>query len=279
MAFDKSEPRVGLIFKVGTIVVVSLVGIKFGLDSYFVQMNEAVVAEKLPAVYEPLKTLRDGEQKKLDQSPTPITAAMQQLAQVGRASAGGPADIAPQPSDDLGPITGWSKMPKKGLAVPSGSEIQACKDAAQKDVRLNQEKDVQKHGGSVSFNDIDFAPGTDKIAQDKPSSAAAMKELVAFAQSCPELRLDVTGHTSKEGAADKNQKLSEQRATSVKKALVAAGVPETTFGKIVGAGASQPAVSEPEPDSDDAKKLGPEKLEAIRNVNRRITITVTTHCP
>jgi outer membrane protein OmpA-like peptidoglycan-associated protein len=106
-----------------------------------------------------------------------------------------------------------------------------------------------------------------------------LKELVAFAQSCPELRFDITGHTSKEGAADKNQKLSEQRATSVKKTLVAAGVPEAAVGKVTGAGSTQPAIPEPDADSDDAKKLGPEKLEAIRNVNRRITITVTTHCP
>jgi outer membrane protein OmpA-like peptidoglycan-associated protein len=279
MAYDRSEPRVALIAKIGVIALVSLVGIKFALDSYWVQMNEAVVAEKMPAVYEPLKKLHDAEEKNLNQSATPITVAMQQLSQGGRVASGGPADIAPQPSDDLGPITGWSKMPKKGMSVPSGAELQSCKDAAQKDARLRQEKEVQKHGGSLNFNDIDFTPGTDKISTDKPQSAAALKELVAFAQGCAELRFDVTGHTSKEGAADKNAKLSEQRATSVKKALVAAGVPEGVFGKISGAGSTSPAVAEPEPDSDEAKKLGPEKLEAIRNVNRRITITVTTHCP
>lgn len=279
MAYDRSEPRVALIAKIGVIALVSLVGIKLALDSYWVQMNEAVVAEKMPAVYEPLKKLHDAEEKNLNQSATPITVAMQQLSQGGRAATGGPADIAPQPSDDLGPITGWSKMPKKAMSVPSGAELQSCKDAAQKDARLNQEKEVQKHGGSLNFNDIDFTPGTDKISTDKPQSAAALKELVAFAQGCAELRFDVTGHTSKEGAADKNAKLSEQRATSVKKALVAAGVPEAVFGKISGAGSTSPAVAEPEPDSDEAKKLGPEKLEAIRNVNRRITITVTTHCP
>ena len=274
MGFYKSEPKTGFIAKVGVIALVSLVGVKFALDSYFVQMNEAVAAEKMPANYEPLQKLREGEQKNLTSSPTPISVAMQQLAQGAR-----PADIAPQPSDDLGPMTGWSKAPKKGLAVPSGAEVQACKDASKKDARLALEKEVKAHGGSVNFNDIDFAPGSDKISTDKPESAAALKELVAFAQSCPELRFDITGHTSKEGAADKNQKLSEQRATSVKKTLVAAGVPEAAVGKVTGAGSTQPAIPEPEADSDDAKKLGPEKLEAIRNVNRRITITVTTHCP
>jgi outer membrane protein OmpA-like peptidoglycan-associated protein len=277
MAYDRSEPRIALIVKVGITTVVSLVGLKFALDSYFVQVNEAVAAEKQPAVYEPLQKLHEGEQKNLQSSALPIGQAMQQLAQAGR-SATGPADIAPQPSDDLGPVTGWSKLPKKGLAVPSGAEVQACKDAAQKDVRLTQEKEVAKRGGSVNFNDIDFLPGTDRINTVKPESAAALKELVAFAQSCPELRFDLIGHTSKEGAADKNLKLSESRAVAVKKELVAAGLPEANIGKTSGAGSTQPASAEPDPESDEAKKMAPEKLEALRNVNRRITVTVTQHC-
>lgn len=279
MAFDKSEPRVGLIATVGVIAIASLVGVKVALDSYFIQVNEGVAAEQLPEKYEPLVKLREGEQKNLTGGSTPIAVAIAQLSQVGRSAQGGPADITPQPSEDVGPMTGWSKMPKKPLAVPSGNDVLACKEAAQKEVRLTLEKDVKAHGGSVSFNDIEFVPGSDKINTDKAESAAALKDLTAFAQSCPELRFDLTGHTSKEGAADKNAKLSEQRATSVKKALVAAGVPEAAFGKIIGAGSTQPIVPEPAPDSDDAKKLAPEKLEAIRHSNRRITITVTTHCP
>ena len=280
MAYDRSEPRVGLIAKIGVVAVVALVGIKFGLDSYFVQTNEAVAAEKLPAVYEPLQKLHEGEQKNLTQSPTPISVAMAQLAQGGRTGTGGPSDITPTASDDLGPVTGWSKMPKHGLAVPSGAEIQSCKETSLKEARHTQGHEVQKHGGSIQFNDIEFAPGTDKMSAEKPVTIAALKELVIFAGACPELRFDLTGHTSKEGGTtEKNQKLSEARATSVKKAMLAAGTPEAAFGKVSGAGVTQPAVAEPEPDSDDAKRLGPEKLEAIRAANRRITMTVTTHCP
>lgn len=273
MAYDRSEPRVALIFKIGSIVVLCLIGVKLGLDSYFVAVNEAVAAEKLPATHEPLVQLREAEQKNLTQTGMPISAAMAELAKSR------PADLSPQPSEDLGPLTGWSKAPKKALAVPSSGELSACKAAAGHEARLAQEKELQKHGGSVSFNDIDFVPGTDKVDATKPSSAAALQELVAFSQGCPELTFDITGHTSKEGAADKNQKLSEQRAVAVKKALVAAGVRETAIGATSGAGSTKPAVEEPEADSEEAKKLGAEKLEAIRNVNRRITITVTKHCP
>ena len=34
MAYDRSEPRVALIAKIGVIALVSLVGIKLALDSY-----------------------------------------------------------------------------------------------------------------------------------------------------------------------------------------------------------------------------------------------------
>ncbi len=275
MAYDRTEPRTKLIAIVGGIAVVSLVGIKFALDSYFITVNEAVAAEKdkMPEVYEPLQKLHEGEQKSLTQTGLPIGVAMAEIAKSR------PADLTPQPSEDLGPMTGWSKLPKKPLAVPSGSEIQSCKDAAGKEARLLLEKDLQKHGGSLSFNDLDFVPGTDRIDTTKPSSVETMKELVAFSQGCAELTFDITGHTSKEGAADKNLKLSEQRAIAVKKALIAAGVRETAVGATTGAGSTKPAMAEPDADSEEAKKIGPARLELIRNVNRRITITVTKHCP
>jgi len=279
MAYDKSDPRVGLIARVGVIAVVSLVGVKFALDSYFIQVNEAVAAEQLPEKYEPLVKLHEAEQKNLTGSPTPIAVAMQQLTQTGRAAQGGPADIAPQPSEDLGPMTGWSKNPKKTLAVPTSADVLACKEAAQKDARASLEKDVKAHGGTLTFADLEFVGTTDKLNTEKAESAAALKDLTAFAQSCPELRMDLTAHTSKEIAADKSVKLTEQRAQSLKKALVAAGVPEASIAKVTGAGSSQPIVPEPEADSDEAKKLGAEKLEALRKANRRVTVTVTTHCP
>lgn len=278
MAFDKSEPKVGLIARVGVIAVITLVGVKFALESYFVQVNEAVAAEKMPEHYEPLVKLREAEQKNLTGSPTPITVAMAQVVQNGRAAQGGPADIAPQPSEDVGPLTGWSKNPKKPLAVPTPADVLACKEASAKDARQALEKDVKSHGGTLSYPDIAFVGQTDKL-DEKAESAAAVKDLAAFAQACPELRFDITTHTAKDaGNAEKSQKLSEQRANALKKALVAAGVPEASIGKTIGAGTSQPALPEPEADSDEAKKLG-EKLEPIRKANRRTTITVTTHCP
>lgn len=272
MAYDKTEPRVALIFKVGTVVVLCLLGVRFGLDSYFVSVNESVAAEMLPATHEPLVQLREAEQKHLTQTGMPISAAMTELAKAR------PAELAPQPSEDLGPMTGWSKAPKKALAVPTPGEVQACKAEAGHEAHLAQLKAVQKQGGSLSFP-IDFAPNTDKLDAAKPSTAAALQELVTLAQGCPELTFDIAAHSSKEGAADKNLKLTEARAVSVKTALLAAGVRESAIGATSGAGSSKPAVDEPEADSEEAKKLGAEKLEALRAMNRRVTITVTKHCP
>jgi hypothetical protein len=49
MATDQSPPRVGLIAVLAVVTVVSLVGLKFLLDSYFTYMAEEAAHEKLAA--------------------------------------------------------------------------------------------------------------------------------------------------------------------------------------------------------------------------------------
>lgn len=59
----------------------------------------------------------------------------------------------------------------------------------------------------------------------------------------PNLKILIVGHTSTEGAADKNQQLSERRAEAVKQYLVGKGIAAERL-KTQGFGARQPLTSE-----------------------------------
>ncbi len=284
MAYDRSEPRVELIAKVGLIAVVTLVGLKFALESYFIESSEVAAAEKQMVTYEPLTRLHEAEQKRLTQSLVPISAAMTQLVQSGRlgSATGGPAELTPQASEDLGPLTGWTKLPRKGIPVPSSADLAACKASSSKEQRLEFAKVVARKGGSFDFNDFEFGAADNAavlVTTQGSSSSEALKELALFARSCPELRFEIIGHTAKDSPADKSQKISEGRALAVKKALVAAGVPEAVISKTSGLGTARPMAPEPDPGSDADKKLSSAERDGIRKTNRRIAINVTTHCP
>lgn len=110
MAHDQTPPRMKLIIQIAVATPLLLIGLKFVLDSYFVWMSEEATAEKLAPTTE-LNKLREGEKRNLTSGPTPITAAMMEIGK-GRTENGGPELIAPQPSDDTGALTGWSKLPR-----------------------------------------------------------------------------------------------------------------------------------------------------------------------
>jgi hypothetical protein len=110
MATDKSEPRVGLIFRIGLLVIVLLVSIRGGLMSYFDSIASAEEQRKIgQSVPEALISLRADEDQRLKSGPMPIEKAMQDLAAHGRMAAS--PDIAPSASRDFAPMQGWSKMP------------------------------------------------------------------------------------------------------------------------------------------------------------------------
>jgi hypothetical protein len=110
MATDKSEPRVGLIFRIGLLVIVLLVGIRGALISYFGNIASAEEQRKIGQVVpEALNNLRADEEQRLHGGAMPIDKAMQDLAARGRMAAS--PDIMPSASKDMGPLQGWSKMP------------------------------------------------------------------------------------------------------------------------------------------------------------------------
>ncbi|WAC03445.1 OmpA family protein [Lacinutrix neustonica] len=91
--------------------------------------------------------------------------------------------------------------------------------------------------GKLSTNAILFNTGSATI---KSGSEAILKEVGEAMQSVPDMRILIIGHTDSDGNLVKNQKLSEERAKSVRSALV------TKFGinsariQTEGKGASNP---------------------------------------
>lgn len=62
-------------------------------------------------------------------------------------------------------------------------------------------------------------------ASSKPDAVPIIVQIVEMLKLAPDLNLQVAGHTDSRGAAGANQRLSEARADSVVKMLIASGVP------------------------------------------------------
>jgi outer membrane protein OmpA-like peptidoglycan-associated protein len=138
---------------------------------------------------------------------------------------------------------------------------------------------AKKKDGMVNFSDIDFKVGSAEMDLSKKSSKDAFDRLLGFTKTCKEMTFAVHGHTSKDGDKTKNEKLSLDRAETVKKALVAKGVDAKKITEVKGLGSSMSFLPEPEPGSDEEKSMDKAELESVRNINRRIELDVVTPCP
>lgn len=94
-----------------------------------------------------------------------------------------------------------------------------------------------------------------------PKSFATLNKVAEAANRCPEFRIEVEGHTDSDGAPDRNQRLSERRATAVREYLVKAGVNADRV-KAIGYGETRP-----EAPNDTAEN---------KARNRRIEFSVAT---
>ena len=120
MAIDKSEPRVGLIFRIGLLVVGLLIAIRALLNSYFVEIASAEESRKFGQIVpQPLLNLRADEEQRLTGGPMPIDQAMQ--AMVARGRMGASPDIMPSASRDLE----LARAP--GRARSDGARIRAAR--------------------------------------------------------------------------------------------------------------------------------------------------------
>jgi hypothetical protein len=120
MATDKSEPRVGLIVRVGVISLVTLAAVRVALVSYFDQVDTAESSRKIrSAKPEALMELRTDEHARLMTVRMPIQSAMEAVAKNRMAAS---PEIVPSASRDLSPLQGWAQMP---ASVPPSMTLAA----------------------------------------------------------------------------------------------------------------------------------------------------------
>ena len=134
-----------------------------------------------------------------------------------------------------------------GLTIVS-SQCHAGKQAMIKNIRIAR--------GSKDLYDRIMTDGkfvTSGILFDvnkatlKPESMGVINRVVKMMTEHPDLRLSVEGHTDSDGDKARNQELSEERAASVKEALVDRGI-ESSRLKTKGFGESKPVDSNSTPE-------------------------------
>jgi hypothetical protein len=117
MASDDSRPKIRMLLTIGIVSVFLLLGVKFLLDSYYLDMTESYEHSLLPKP-ELLDETRKEQRAAIDQGQNgaiPVSVAMQTLASKGRDNAS--TTIMPQPSDDIDPLKGWTKL-KRDVHLP-----------------------------------------------------------------------------------------------------------------------------------------------------------------
>jgi hypothetical protein len=114
MAIDNTPPRLRLIGTIAVIVIITLISLDFVFKSYYAYMTDEAQREKLAPTTDKTDQ-RAAEAAALSGAKLPIDQAMAQIAKGTRSEL-----VEPKPSEDLGPMTGWSKLPKQPPLPPSG---------------------------------------------------------------------------------------------------------------------------------------------------------------
>lgn len=195
----------------------------------------------------------------------PNKIAAKQVVDTGLASFGAAADEAKRALDAVTPQVATAEALVQRLLDGIAAEVKRLGDLA-------------TSGGTADFSDIDFKVGTAELDFSHPASKATLERLVNFARACDQLRFNLTGHTSREGAPAVNKALSLARAEAVKGYLVSAGIDAVKIGKTDGLGSAQTMVDEPEPGSPAEAAMAPDELDNRRRKNRRVTVQVTAPC-
>jgi hypothetical protein len=124
MAADNSPPRIQPIVITAFIAVLTLVGLKFVFDSYYLAMFEAEQYRKIGSV-EPtqLLALHAAEKKSLASAPVPIDRAIELVVKDRADPMSNPkaGDITPRPSTDTAALIGWASLGRVAPPGPAGA--------------------------------------------------------------------------------------------------------------------------------------------------------------
>lgn len=143
------------------------------------------------------------------------------------------------------------KKDTDGGSVDDGTEVRRGTDP------LNAEDDVVKIGVPIVLEGITFDVNKATI---RPESEATLMKALKTLQTYQDISVEISGHTDSDGSNKKNQKLSEDRAESVKAWLVSKGID--------GSRITTKGYGEDKPIADNKTKEGKQK-------NRRIEFTRT----
>jgi len=116
-----------------------------------------------------------------------------------------------------------------------------------------------------------FIVNTDQFNYNVPDNLNHLYEIKDLVEQCPDLKVEIQGYASGEGAPEHNLLLSQLRAERIKTWLIAQGVSPDKIASTKGYGTSNPAVKE-------RTDVSPVELEAERVQNRRIAIKVVQAC-
>jgi hypothetical protein len=115
MAIDNTPPRLRLIGTIAFIVIITLIGLNFVFESYFAYMTDEARREKLAPRTELLAQVA-AEHAAMQGAKMQLDQAVAQLKSGKRE-----ALVEPKPSDDVGAMTGWSKLPKQAPLPAPGA--------------------------------------------------------------------------------------------------------------------------------------------------------------
>ncbi len=174
-----------------------------------------------------------------DGVPIPVDQCPEEMAST-------PDGCPDQDLDGDGIIGQEDKCPKKPETRNGFEDDDGCPD--------EMPEAVQRFTGVIQG--INFRQGTSEIEESSfPTLDSAVEILAEF----PSIRIEVSGHTSSEGAKERNDELSIERAEAVRTYFVNKGIGEDRI-TARGAGSSEPV-------ADNATKEGREK-------NRRIEFRI-----
>jgi outer membrane protein OmpA-like peptidoglycan-associated protein/osmotically-inducible protein OsmY len=124
----------------------------------------------------------------------------------------------------------------------------AARERAEADTKISEEQARKNAAAEACQKALRTVSGEGVILFDRASaeldrrSLPTLRRLAQAANACPDVTIEIEGHTDSEGSDDRNQPLSERRAQSVADFLALRGVPMERM-KAVGYGSSRPVAT------------------------------------